>query len=154
MCISTTVVQKSSYTHKMSKPQTKLAVVWTASDCSDLNFILNIYSVRVWRLASVNRCTRAHLSTWVCKMAVCVVAAVFLFILLQDIVLYAVMCSILSHALLSIGTCDWIWITNWNVTLGLFRFIPFPVLPQLIATLIHYPFTIPFPGLADWSAML
>ena len=28
------------------------------------------------------------------------------------------------------------------------------LLAQLIATLIHYPFTVPLPGLSDWSAFL
>ena len=37
-----------------------------------------------------------------------VVPVVFLFILLRGIILYVVMCIILSHALLSIVICDWI----------------------------------------------
>ena len=39
--------------------------------------------------------------------------------------------------------CDWIWKTDRIVTLA-----------QVIATLIHYPFTVALPGFADWSAFL
>ena len=39
------------------------------------------------------------------------------------------------------------WKTNQIVTLGLFH-----LLAQLMATLIHYPITVPLPGLANWSA--
>ena len=39
-----------------------------------------------------------------------------------------------------------LWKTNQIVTLGL--------LAKLMATLIHYPFTVPLPGLANWSAFL
>ena len=28
------------------------------------------------------------------------------------------------------------------------------LLAQLVAALIHYPFTVPFSGLADWSAFI
>ena len=63
-----------------------------------------------------------------------VVPVVFLFILLRGIIIYVVMCIILSHALLSIVICDWIWIyhnrplvTDRNVTriLGYTKPIPF-----------------------------
>ena len=37
--------------------------------------------------------------------------------------------------------------TDQSVTLGLFHFTG-------PATLIHYPFTMALPGLADWSALL
>ena len=36
------------------------------------------------------------------------------------------------------------WKTEQNITLGLFH-----LLPQLMPTLIYYPFTVPLPGLAD-----
>ena len=39
--------------------------------------------------------------------------------------------------------CGWILETDRIVTLA-----------QLIATLIHYPFTVALPGLADWSVFL
>ena len=38
------------------------------------------------------------------------------------------------------------WKTNQNITLDLFYFIG-PANP----TLMHYPFTVALPGLADWS---
>ena len=40
--------------------------------------------------------------------------------------------------------------SDQTVTLGLFHFIGLTIF--LIATLIYYPFTLPLPGLADWSA--
>ena len=47
------------------------------------------------------------------------------------------------------GICDWS-LENWPiVTQGLFHFIVLA-----IATLMHYSFTVPLPGLADWSAFL
>ena len=74
-----------------------------------------------------------------------VVPVVFLFILLRGIILYVVMCIILSHALLSIVICDWIWIYYnrpkcyaYNllsmVTLDLFR-----LLPQLLNSYARIP---------------
>ena len=41
------------------------------------------------------------------------------------------------------------WKTDQIVTLGLFNF-----LAQLMATLVHYTYTVPSPGLVDWSAFL
>ena len=41
------------------------------------------------------------------------------------------------------------WKTDQIVTLGLFHLIG-----PVIATLIHYPFTVALPGLTDWSAFL
>ena len=41
------------------------------------------------------------------------------------------------------------WKTNEIVTLGLLYFIG-----QVMAALIYYPFTVPLPGLVDWSALL
>ena len=41
------------------------------------------------------------------------------------------------------------WKTNEIVTLGLFYFIGQPM-----ATLIYYPFTVPLPGLVDWSEVM
>ena len=43
------------------------------------------------------------------------------------------------------------WKTNRNVTLGRAYSI---LLAQLMATLIHYTFTLPLSGLVDWSAFL
>ena len=45
------------------------------------------------------------------------------------------------------------WKTDQIVTLGLFYYNYF-IGPAIIATLIHYPFTVPLPGLADWFAFL
>ena len=41
------------------------------------------------------------------------------------------------------------WKTDQIVTLGLFI-----LLAQLMATLVHYTFTVPVSGLVDWSAFL
>ena len=41
------------------------------------------------------------------------------------------------------------WKTDQIVILGLFHFIG-----QLMATLVHYTYTVPLPGLANWSAFL
>ena len=41
------------------------------------------------------------------------------------------------------------WKTDQIITLGLFHF-----LAQLMATLVHYTYTVPSPGLVDWSAFL
>ena len=41
------------------------------------------------------------------------------------------------------------WKTNQIVTLGLLH-----LLTQLMATLIHYTYTVPLPGLVNWSAFL
>ena len=42
------------------------------------------------------------------------------------------------------------WKTNHLVTLGPFHFIA----PTIIATLMQYPYTMPLPVLANWSAFL
>ena len=41
------------------------------------------------------------------------------------------------------------WKTDRIVTLGLFH-----LLAQLMATLVHYTYTVQLPGLVDWSAFL
>ena len=41
------------------------------------------------------------------------------------------------------------WKTDQTVILGLFHFTG-----PIIATLMHYPFTVPLQGLTDWSAFL
>ena len=52
---------------------------------------------------------------------------------------------------LYIYICDWMLENQPNCHTGLFLF---NLLTQLIATLIHYSFTMPLPGLTDWSAFL
>ena len=42
------------------------------------------------------------------------------------------------------------WKTDRIVTLGLFHFIG----PAIMATLIHYTYTMPLSSLIDWSAFL
>ena len=41
------------------------------------------------------------------------------------------------------------WKTDWILTLGLFHFIG-----QLMATLVHYTYTVPLPDLIDWCGFL
>ena len=59
--------------------------------------------------------------------------------------LYVLLLSILTQNVFVTG----FWKTDRIVTLGLFHFMA-----QLMATLIHYTFTLPLSGLVDWSAFL
>ena len=45
--------------------------------------------------------------------------------------------------------CDWMLEQT-----KMLHYRPILFLANLIATLIHYPFTVPLPGLADWFAFL
>ena len=62
---------------------------------------------------------------------------------------YYIVCDIMDSSFCTAFVCDWILETNQNFTPGLFHFIA-----KLMATLIHCPFTVPLPGLANWFAFL
>ena len=75
-------------------------------------------------------CVRAHVYVWL-YVRICVYTFVWV---------HACVCSTYVTEF---------WKTVQVVTLVLFHFIG-----PVNATLIHYPFTVPLPGLANWSAFL
>ena len=82
----------------------------------------------------------------------CIVAIAILFFNTQKyihVASYVYLCSFFCNLILLLVTG--FWKTAWPK----YHTMPIPFYwPQLMATLIHYTYTVPLPGLVDWSAFL
>ena len=72
------------------------------------------------------------------------------------IYIYMYMCVCVCacvRACVRVCVCDWILENRPNCHTGQIP-LYFPSYWQLMATLLHYTYTVPLPGLVDWSAFL
>ena len=94
-------------------------------------------------------------SVWVC-MCVCVRVCACVCVCMRACVCMCVCVCMCACAYVCVYICVGallMWL-NFGKLTKLSHYAYFILLAQLIATLILYPFTVPLPGLANWSAFL